>query len=98
MLILRHIAAWDIGQGRVGVDNTCINELLERDDMLLEARILDPATAEGQGRVVVLNVRKKGLSLGVSDRHWLSVEILHVMRAIRILSHIAPKGLVVTCE
>jgi hypothetical protein len=98
VLILRHIAAWDIGQRRVGVDNTCVYQLLERDYMLLEARILDPATAEGQGRVVVLNVRKKGLSLGVSDRHWLSVEIFHVMRAIRILSHIASKGLVVTCQ
>jgi hypothetical protein len=96
VLILRHIAAWDIGQRWVGVDNTSIDKLLEGDDMLLEARILDPATAEGQGRVVVLNVRKQGLSLGVSERDWLRVEILHVMRAIWVFGHIAPKR-VVTC-
>ena len=98
MFILRHIAAWDIGQRWVGVDNTCINELLEGNNMLLEPRILDPATAKGQGRVVVLNVRKKGLSLGVSERDWLRIEILDVMRAIWVLGHIAPKGVVVTCK
>jgi len=98
VFILCHIAAWDIGQWWVGIDNTCINELLEGNNMLLEARILDPATAEGQGRVVILNVREKGLSLGVSDRHWLRVEVFHIMRAIWVLGHIAPKVVVVTCQ
>jgi len=53
--------------------------------MFVETCILDPSSAESQGRVILFDVAKKGFCFRVSERDRSAVEIFHVMGAVDVI-------------
>jgi hypothetical protein len=90
---LGNIAAWHVYEGWVGIYDACIHKILQRNQMLFKTSVFNPSATESQSRVIVLNMSKKSLGFRVSDWGWLSVKILHVMTAVKVIYYISSKRL-----
>lgn len=89
MFILRHIASRHITQWWVGVHYPRIHQSLQRYQVLVEACILDPAPAERQCRVVVVDVGEEGTGFAIPDWYFSGIEVFHVVRAVYIVVDVA---------
>jgi hypothetical protein len=49
MFPLGYVRAWDITERWVGVYDAGINQLLQRNQMFLKARVFNPSATESQG-------------------------------------------------
>lgn len=57
--------------------------------MFFKAAILDPASTESKGRIVLVNVGEKGFGFGVSDWDWGRVEVFHVVTRVEVFYYVA---------
>ena len=55
MLILRRIAAFDVAERRVRLDNACADEVIESEQVFVLTQAVQVAPAPGQGTKVLGN-------------------------------------------
>ena len=102
VLVLGNVGALDVAEGRVGLDDADVAEVLERAEvlLLLGARravdrggaavvALEPAAAEGERAEGLVDVREELLGPGHAQGHVGRVEVLHVVGALEVLDDVA---------
>ena len=68
VLVLRRVAAFDVTQGRVGVDDAVVAKVLKCHQVLRLPQPVHPSPAEGQGAEILLDDVEQMLGLLQSSR------------------------------
>mmetsp|Transcript_9075 Transcript_9075/g.23732 ORF Transcript_9075/g.23732 Transcript_9075/m.23732 type:complete len:254 (+) Transcript_9075:323-1084(+) len=89
MLVLCRIAPLDIDERWVGLYDADVAQVAQREEVLLLAGAVDPAAAEGECVKILVDEREELLCLRQPQRDVSHIEVLHVMRALEVLLHIA---------
>ena len=92
MLVLGSVAASHIGQGWVGLDDTCIDQALQRHDMA-RVVLLKPLSAESKRSIVLIDYIEETSSLAVTDwDSFVHIELPHVVTAVQVFVDVALSG------
>ena len=87
MLVLGRVAALDVAQGRIGLDDARVAQTLEAHEVLGLADAIEPAATEGQRAEVLVDGGEKTLGARHAQWHVADVEVLHVVRALHVVVH-----------
>jgi hypothetical protein len=75
------MASFNIVEWRICINYSSLYELVKWCKMSWES-ILDPTSAECEGRVFVGDLSQQSLGFRIPEWHWLCIEALHVMTAV----------------
>ncbi len=89
MLILGHIAALDVAERRVRIDDARIAQVLQRQAIALLARAVQPTLAKGQRTKVLVDVRQQRLGPLGAQGYVAGVGVAHIVGAVQVLVDVA---------
>ena len=74
------------------LDDPHVAQVAQCQEVLLLARPINPASAEGECVEVLVDKVEELLGLGQAEGDVAHVKVLHVMRALEVLAHVALAG------
>ena len=92
VLVLGDIGSRNVAKRWVWVHESSVTELLESQIVLLLSEVFDPSLTPGKSSEVIVDQFKESLGGRVSEWDSSSIEFLHVVTALHVLSNVSLSG------